>query len=86
MARANRIILTAAREDRPSFGCGAGFQYTVYDRCLLQAIDHSATWRAAYAMLAGCVATRETVLQFRPSEPQAYFGEAVEGMPVSGRP
>jgi hypothetical protein len=86
MARANRIVLTAARADRSSFGCGAGFQYTVYDRCLLRAMDHATTWRAAYGLIEACVATRERALQFRPSEPQAWFGDAVEGMPVPERP
>jgi hypothetical protein len=86
MARANRIILTAAREDRPSFGCGAGFHYTVYDRCLLQAMDHASTWRAAYAMITGCVTTRERELDARPSGPQAWFGASVEGLRVPGRP
>ncbi|MSP03551.1 MAG: hypothetical protein EXR07_21305 [Acetobacteraceae bacterium] len=82
MARANRIVLTAAREDRPSFGCGAGFHYTVYDRCLLGAMDTANTWRAAYGMIRDCVTSRERELGFRPSEPRAWFGAAVNGMPV----
>ena len=85
MARANRIVLTAAREDRPSFGCGAGFQYTVYDRCLLQAMDRPGTWRAAFEMIQGCVANRERVLRAKASEPQAWFGETVAGLGVLGR-
>src|ERR1700722_19382537 len=80
MARENRIILTAAREDRPSFGCGVGFQYTVYDRCLLAAMDRSDTWRAAYDSIRVCVTERDKALHARPSEPQAWFGEAVGGM------
>jgi hypothetical protein len=82
MARPNRIVLTAAREDRPSFGCGAEFEYTVYDRCLLQAMDQATGWRAVYAMIQACVSAREAELDERPSEPQAWFGEAVRGMPV----
>ncbi len=82
MARANRIILTAAREDRSSFGCGAEFQYTFYDRCLLSAMDHSATWQAAYGLIRECVATRETALRFVPSEPRAWFGQAVAGLAI----
>ena len=66
MARANRIVLTAAREDRPSFGCGAGFEYTVYDRCLLDSMDRAGTWRAAYAMIRACVSEREEEQRFRP--------------------
>jgi hypothetical protein len=86
MARANRIVLTAAREDRPSFGCGAEFQYTVYDRCLLQTMDRAGTWRAAYAMIRSCVSEREKELHFPASEPQAWFGEALTGMPLPRPP
>jgi hypothetical protein len=85
MARENRIVLTAAREDRPSFGCGAGSQYTFYDRCLLRAMDRAATWRAAYDNIRTCVSARESALRFRPSEPQAWFGDAVSKLPLPGR-
>jgi hypothetical protein len=86
MARANRIVLTAAREDRPSFGCGTGFQYTFYDRCLLAAFDVSATWKAAYGLIRACVAQRERMFRFRPSEPRAFFGDAVSGLVIPQRP
>jgi hypothetical protein len=82
MARANRIILTAARPDRTSFGCGAGFHYTVYDRCLLQAMDHSAAWREAYAEIKACVAKREKAFRITASGPQAWFGADVAALPV----
>lgn len=83
MTRPNRIILTAARADRTSFGCGAGFQYTVYDNCLLQAMDRSGSWQVAYATIKACVATREKALRIKASEPQAWFGDAVAGMKVA---
>jgi Peptidase C13 family len=86
MARSNRVILTAARDDRTSFGCGAGFQYTVYDRCLLQALDHSAAWQAAYRMIKSCVAAREKAFRIEASDPQAAFGDAVASLPVPGAP
>jgi hypothetical protein len=86
VARANRIIFTAAREDRPSFGCGTGFQYTFYDRCLLGAMDHTATWREAYAAIRSCVAAREKEQRSLPSEPQSYFGPTVEAMPIPRPP
>jgi hypothetical protein len=82
MNRANRIILSAARSDRPSFGCKAGRQYTAYDRCLLSALDHVASWLDAYADTQRCVAREEMVAHFTPSEPQAFFGSAVTGMPI----
>ncbi len=86
MARANRIVLTAARADRPSFGCGAGFDYTVYDRCLLGAMDRAETWRAAYGLIQACVGSEERRLKFPASGPQAWFGDAVRDMGVGGRP
>jgi hypothetical protein len=86
MARANRIVLTAAREDRPSFGCGAGFEFTVYDRCLLETMDRAGTWRAAYAMIRTCVAASEKEAHFPPSDPRAWFGADLTGMPLPRAP
>jgi len=81
MTRPNRIVLTAARPDRTSFGCGAGYTYTVYDRCLLDALDGAksgdGTWRRAYAAIRRCVSAVERQGRFEPSEPQAWFGPAV---------
>jgi hypothetical protein len=34
----NRIIMTAARDDRPSFGCSSESYYTYWDACLLDTI------------------------------------------------
>jgi len=88
MTRPNRIVLTAARPDRTSFGCAAGRVYTVYDRCLLAAFDRGGTWRQAYASIKGCVADEEAREQAVPSEPQAWFGADVAGMtlPVTAAP
>jgi len=74
MRRPNRIVLTAARADRTSFGCQAGRDYTVYDRCLLDAVDHAATWRQAHAVIKTCVSAEETLEDVTPSEPQAWLG------------
>lgn len=68
MARANRVILTAAREDRTSFGCGAGREYTVYDKCFLDAfdtlgaLDARVTWLETHILVSGCVAGRKSKL------------------------
>ena len=82
MAKPNRIILTAARADRPSFGCQADRTYTFFDECLLQALPESATWRVAFAATTDCVRRLEHQLGALPSEPQAYFGAAVRNLPV----
>jgi hypothetical protein len=77
MARANRVVLTAARADRASFGCRAGRTYAVYDRCLLDALDAGGAWPQVYAAVQRCVGDAERRGQFVPSEPQAWFGPAV---------
>jgi Peptidase C13 family len=82
MAAPNRIVLTAARADRPSFGCAAERTYTVYDACLLAALPHAATWRGVFAETKGCVERREHQLDEEPSHPQASFGAAVRMLPL----
>lgn len=84
MARANRIVLAAARRDRPSFGCGAGRTYTVYDRCLLDALDQGGAWQRAFGSIQRCVAGEERRERFEPSEPQAYFGPEVANLRLPG--
>jgi hypothetical protein len=80
MAQPNRIILTASRADRPSFGCGADEVYTYYDKCLLDSWTWVYTWSELYDRTKACVAEREAALGATPSEPQAYFGGAVANL------
>lgn len=82
MAKPNRIILTAARADRPSFGCQAHRAYNFFDECLLGALPKSRTWRAVFDGAKGCVRHMEQALGERPSEPQAYFGAAIADLAV----
>jgi len=82
MTRPNRIILTAARPDRTSFGCQAGRIYTVYDQCLLTALDTAADWHQLHALAKTCVAAEENREQVLPSEPQAWFGTAIANLPL----
>jgi hypothetical protein len=82
MRAPNRIILSAARADRPSFGCQADRTYTVFDECLLVALKRAPTWRAVSAASFGCVRARERRLQVLSSQPQASFGAAVRDLAV----
>ncbi len=82
MAKPNRIILTAARRDRPSFGCQAGRTYTFFDQCLLAALPRAANWQRVFRATKRCVSREEHALGERPSEPQAYFGRAVADLSV----
>jgi len=80
MAAPNRIILTAARADRPSFGCAAERTYTDYDACLLGALPHATTWRGVFGETRDCVGRRERQEDDLPSHPQASFGAAVRNL------
>jgi hypothetical protein len=81
MAAPNRIIMTAAREDRPSFGCQADRVYTVFDACLLGALQ-APQWRAVFARTAACVSRRERRMQVLPSLPQASFAPKLRDLAV----
>ena len=82
MRAPNRIVLTAARRDRPSFGCQADRTYTFFDECLIDALPRASTWRAAFAETVACVGRMERRLKALPSQPQAYFGTAVRNLPT----
>lgn len=81
MTGPNRIVLTAARADRPSFGCAADRTYTDYDACLLGALPHATSWRDVFGETRGCVERREQQDNDLPSHPQASFGAAVRNLP-----
>ena len=82
MAAPNRIILTAARADRPSFGCAADRTYTDYDACFLGTLPHATTWRGVFNETRDCVERREHQEDDLPSHPQASFGAAVRNLPL----
>jgi len=75
LARANRMVLTAARADRTSFGCGEADRYPYFDDCVLRAMPTAADFLALGPAVRGCVAERETREGVRPpSEPQLSIG------------
>jgi Peptidase C13 family len=82
----NRVILTAARADRSSFGCSFKEQLAIYDRCFLDSWGASPTWTTLHAAVAGCVRAAEQQRRYRPpSEPQAFFGRLVKALPLNLR-
>lgn len=84
LATANRVILTAARADRSSFGCGFREALSVYDRCFLDSWGANPTWTQLHGAIAACVAAAERRMHYRPpSEPQAFFGRLVRALPAS---
>jgi len=79
----NRVILTAARRDRSSFGCSFTETLTVYDRCFLENWDKAANWPALHVALVACVRAAERARRFGPpSEPQAHIGRLMRAAPV----
>lgn len=78
MPAANRVILTAARRDRSSFGCNAGAELTVFDRCFLRRLAGNENWRELQRAVSNCVARWEDLLHFEPpSTPQSFFGRQI---------
>src|SRR5665213_3526507 len=55
----NRVVLTAARADRTSFGCGESDQFTFFDYCFLQALPKSGDFPRLGDLTRQCVAYLE---------------------------
>ncbi|HYK79346.1 MAG TPA: C13 family peptidase [Micropepsaceae bacterium] len=74
----NRMIFTAARPDRTSFGCGEANQYTFFDQCVLESLPKSPDFPALAVTTKDCVGAREKAEMVEPSsEPQLYVGSAI---------
>jgi hypothetical protein len=74
----NRIIMTAARPDRTSFGCGEMDHYTFFDDCFLRALPMAGGFAEEGSLVQQCVAAREQEMHATPpSEPQLSVGPNV---------
>lgn len=82
LAGDNRVILTAAIKDRPSFGCSTDTTYTFWDECVIDSIPVSHTWEELYGEVKTCIERKESLLGFHPSLPQAYFGKNMQNKPI----
>lgn len=75
----NRMILTAARRDRPSFGCGADERYPWFDGCILETLPNAPDFLALAADTRACVNRKEAENGVdRPSEPQLFVGSNMQ--------
>jgi len=75
---ANRMIFTAARPDRTSFGCGEDYKYTYFDQCILEAMPKSPNFPDVANKAVDCVAAREEKEGMEPpSEPQLFIGKDI---------
>ena len=86
LAAPNRMVLTAARPDRPSFGCGQEDRYTFFDDCVVTAMPNARDFADLARAARACVARKETALFVsEPSEPQVDIGPTLRtAMPLYG--
>ena len=79
----NRMILTAARRDRTSFGCGQSDRYPYFDQCVLEVWNGATGFPDLADKARACVAARETREHLKPpSQPQLYMGpQALASLP-----
>jgi hypothetical protein len=71
----NRMVMTAARRDRSSFGCAADATYPYFDECVLDELKTASDFIALSRATTACVAAREQAEGLTPaSEPQTAIG------------
>src|SRR4051812_36380050 len=74
----NRMIFTAARPDRTSFGCAEDLKYTFFDQCVLETLPMAQDFLSLADKTKGCVGEREVKENATPpSEPQLYVGPTI---------
>lgn len=74
----NRMVITAARADRSSFGCGGNVKYPYFDDCFLTSIDDVRDFHALAGRTKQCVERMERETRMTPpSEPQISIGSGI---------
>ncbi|MBS0456295.1 MAG: caspase family protein [Proteobacteria bacterium] len=72
------LIITAARADRASFGCGSDSQLTWFGKAfLVDALNHTTDFHAAYLEAQHTIAQWEKRDHETPSEPQFWEGPLI---------
>lgn len=78
LASPDTVVVTAARRDRTSFGCGDTESATYFGRALLvEGLNRDGGLLEAFDYAKRQVSRRETMEGFTPSEPQLSVGEAI---------
>jgi hypothetical protein len=78
LAAPTRMIMTAARPDRTSFGCGEMFRYTFFDDCMVQSLPGAGDFPDLAKNVSACVAAKEKAQKLQyPSQPQVSIGAQV---------
>lgn len=72
------LVITAARADRPSFGCGSDAELTYFGRAfLVEALNQTTSLPAAFELAREAVDQREKDDDFEPSDPQIALGALI---------
>jgi hypothetical protein len=89
LAATNRLVFTAARRDRSSFGCGESDRYPFFDGCVIEDLPAARDFIDLADRVKACVADREDAEGMRPrSQPQLFVGRAFRAavVPFDERP
>lgn len=79
LSRPNRMIITAARADRSSFGCSQDADYPYFDGCMIRSLETATDFIALAHLARRCVDARERAEGLEPpSEPQAFIGGTMQ--------
>ena len=75
---AGTLVITAARTDRSSFGCGSDSDITYFGRAwLVDALNRTPDFMEAFKQASGEIAQWETKDKLTPSEPQMNAGAGI---------
>jgi hypothetical protein len=78
LAGPSRMVLTAARPDRTSFGCGVSDRYPYFDTCFLREVPAARDFVRLGLAVQQCVTRLEAETGSEPpSEPQLTVGDAL---------
>lgn len=73
------LVLTAARSDRTSFGCGSDSDITYFGKAwLVDALNHTDNFVDAFKRASGQISQWEQQDKLTPSEPQIDIGSGIE--------
>jgi len=76
----DRMVVTAARPDRTSFGCGSLNKYPYFDTCFLNSIGDAHDFQTLAIHAKACVAKMEKDTKMSPpSDPQISVGSQIAG-------
>ncbi|HYE45228.1 MAG TPA: C13 family peptidase [Caulobacter sp.] len=79
LQKADRLVMTAARRDRSSFGCGENSVYPYFDQCFLEEARTAPDFVVLANAVSACVSRMEQETGMAPpSEPQIWIGDGIK--------